>query len=289
MKKRIESLSGALPPPGPASPVRAPRRTNNAILRSLLDADVYPDLAESLNREAAGKAGSLRKAVEAAVRVDSALGIPNATRRIVALVGPPGAGKTTALVKLATRYGIASLRSLHFVSTDVYRVGGAEQLRLYASILGVGFQAVETPLALAQTLEEQRGKDLIFIDTPGWTPRNSPGMDELADYIGNDPSIDVHLVLPASSRASDLARMVDRYSTFRPSKLLFTRIDETCRYGPLLNESYRGGKPVSFLTAGEQIPEDLEPATVHRIAELVLGPSLFPETSQSAVSLAESN
>jgi flagellar biosynthesis protein FlhF len=289
LKKRIESMSGKLGAPGPANtPSRTPRRSDS-LLRSLLDADIYPDLAESLMRESAGNSSALRKAVEAAVRVDPTLGIPNASRKIVALVGPPGAGKTTALVKLATQYGITFRRSMHFVSTDVYRVGAAQQLRIFASILGVSFQTVETPLALAQALEEKRGKDLIFIDTPGWARRDLQEIDELANYIGNDPDIDVHLVLPASNRGCDLAKTVDRYSVFRPSKLLFTRLDETGRYGPLLNETYRSGKPVSFLSAGEQIPEDLEPATVDRIAELVLAPSLLTGTSQYAVSLAESN
>jgi flagellar biosynthesis protein FlhF len=289
LKRRIESMSGMLATPVSSTTRGSATRRTNTVLRSLLDADIYPDLAEALTREAGGNSSALRKAVEGAVRADPALGIPNASRRIVALVGPPGAGKTTALVKLATRFGLAARRSMHFVSTDVYRVGAAEQLRLYASILGVGFQTIETPLALAQALEEQRGKELIFIDTPGWTRRDLPEIDELANYIANDPEIDVHLVMPASNRACDLARIVDRYSIFRPSKLLFTRIDETDRYGPLLNESYRTGKPVSFLSAGEQIPEDLEPATVDRIAELVVGPLPLTEKSQRAMSLVESN
>jgi flagellar biosynthesis protein FlhF len=168
-----------------------------------------------------------------------------------------------------------------------FGTGAAEQLRLYASILGVGFQTVETPLALAQALEEQRRKDLVFIDTPGWTHRDSTEIHELANYLANDPDIDVHLVLPASNRACDLARVVDRYAMFQPRKLLFTRIDETGRHGPLLNESCRTGKPVSFLSAGEQIPEDVEPATPARIAELVLGPLLARENAPGFAHLEE--
>ncbi len=290
LKKRIEGMSGPFAyPPGSSAVSRVVPKRQNFVLRSLLDADICADLAESLMREAAGNPNGLRKAVEGAVRVDATLGIPNASRRIVALIGPPGAGKTSALVKLATRYGIGERRSIYLLSTDVFRVGGAEQLRLYASILGVGFQATETPLALAQALEEQRNKELIFIDTPALTRRNAAELEDFANYIGNDPDIDVHLVLPASNRASDLARTVDRYATFRPAKLLFTRIDETNQHGALLNETYRSGKPVSFLTTGELIPEDLEPATVERIAELVLAPTQISEASHDAMSLAESN
>jgi flagellar biosynthesis protein FlhF len=160
---------------------------------------------------------------------------------------------------------------MHFITTDVFRAGAAEQLRLYASILGVGFQTVETPLALAQALEEQRRKDLIFIDTPGWGTRDLPEMRELAACIAEDPDIDVHLVLPASNRACDIGRMTERYAIFQPAKLIITRLDETQRCGVLLNQSRSTGKPVSFLCAGEQIPEDLEPATVERIRDMLLG------------------
>lgn len=282
LKRRIDTMSGGLPAMDAASSFQGGRR-RNPLARLLVEQDVEPELAEALVREIGGSerdSGALRNAVEGAVSVDPSLGVPNAKRRIVALVGPPGAGKTTTLVKLATRYGLKARRSMHLFSTDVYRVGGAEQLRLYASILGVGFQTVETPVALAQALEEQRHKELIFIDTPGWGSRVVPEIHELAGYVGNDPDIDVHLVLPASRRASDLAKTVDRYAIFRPGKLLFTCIDETGRHGPLLNETQRTGKPISFLCCGEQIPEDIEPATAARIAELILGPAETDDTQR---------
>ncbi len=266
LKKRIETMSGVLD-----TPVRPAR---NPVMESLVGAEVEPEIARAIATSkgvGAHDPSSVRRAVEALITVDASLGVANSDRRIVALVGPPGAGKTSALVKLATRYGLAARRSMHFLSTDVFRAGAAEQLRLYASILGVSFQAVETPLALAQALEENRRKDLIFIDTPGWPRRESPEIEDLARFVGNDPGIDVHLVLPASYRAQDLARAADRYAIFRPAKLLFTRLDESSRFGPLLNETCRARKPLSFLSAGEQIPEDLEPASSARIADLVLG------------------
>ena len=272
LKRRIENMSGTLSAaeqPTPAQLQSDKRR--QSLIRSLIEQDLQPDLAEALVTEISGDPSGLRKAVESAARVDATLGVADSARRVVALVGPPGAGKTTALVKLAMRYGLKGRRPVHLLSTDVYRVGAAEQLRLYASILGVGFQTIETPVALAQALEEQRNKELVFIDTPGRAYADAPEIQELAGYLGNDPDIDVHLVLPASNRASDLAKTVDRYAIFRPSKLLFTRIDETGRHGPLLNESRRTGKPVSFLCSGEQVPEDLEPATAARIADLILG------------------
>lgn len=285
LKKRIEGMSGALG----AKPVPTARRTApeppNDHRRILTEADVLPDVIDATLAKAASFArhsDPLVQAIASLITTDPSLGVAGAARRIVALVGPPGAGKTTALVKLATRYGLSARRSMILLSTDVYRVGAAEQLRLYASILGVGFQTIDSPLALAQALEEHRHKELVLIDTPGWAQRDIPEIAELGQYMSNDPGIDVHLVLPASNRASDLSRMVDRYAVFRPGKLLFTRLDETNRLGVLLNECYRTGKPISFLSAGEQIPEDLEAATTARVAELILHNRQVPAVSVAA-------
>jgi flagellar biosynthesis protein FlhF len=281
LKKRIEGMAGAVSSV-PRTASNPPDR-NAGFRQALTEVDVLPEVAEAVIRKAAEfDTDPLTNAVQSLVRTDPTLGVANSTRRIVALVGPPGAGKTTALVKLATRYGLTARRSMMLLSTDVYRVGAAEQLRLYASILGVGFQTVETPLALAQALEEQRHRELVLIDTPGWARRAAPEIVELGNYLSNDPDIDVHLVLPASNKASDLSRMIDRYAVFQPAKLLFTRLDETDRLGVLLNECYRTGKPISFLSAGEQIPEDLEPATPARISELMFHQRAPSEAGQPA-------
>ena len=113
-------------------------------------------------------------------------------------------------------------------------------------------------------------KDLILIDTPGFGPKDMDAAEDLARFLAGRPEIDTHLVLTASARSADLKRVVDRFEVFRPRKLLFTKLDETGTFGPILNEAVRTGKPVSFLAAGQQIPDDLEPATADRILELAL-------------------
>jgi flagellar biosynthesis protein FlhF len=273
LRSRVEGMSGLMVSPAAARHTRKECQSED-IAAELCVQEVDRELALELVQEAGEHGGTpdaLRKAIQSRIAVDATLGAAGASRQVVALVGPPGAGKTTTLVKLATRYGLSARRSVHMISTDVFRIGAAEQLKLYASILGISFQAVETPLALAQALEEQRRKDLILIDTPGWGRRDLPELEELASYMADDPDIDVQLVLPASNRSCDIAKMASRYAVFRPSKLIFTRLDETDRYGPLLNLSCRGERPISFLSFGEQIPEDIEPATSERISELLAG------------------
>jgi flagellar biosynthesis protein FlhF len=201
---------------------------------------------------------------------DATLGRGPAQPRIVALVGPPGSGKTTTLVKLAVNYGLAARRPVLLLSIDTYRVAAADQLRSYAAILGVGFQLLETVSSLAQAIEENRGKELIFIDTPGLAYGDLEDSESLAHFLATRGDIDTHLVLPASMKAADISRMVDAFEILRPRHLLFTKLDETGSYGPIFSEAARSGKPLSFFTAGQRIPEDLEAASPERVLDLVL-------------------
>jgi flagellar biosynthesis protein FlhF len=202
------------------------------------------------------------------------LGRADSTPRITALVGPPGAGKTTTLVKLAVNYGLAARRPVMLLSMDTYRIAAAEQLRAYAAILGVGVEVLDTVSALAQALEENRGKDLVLIDTPGLSHGDIGGESGdaslLARFLRSRDDIDTQLAIPASMKPADAARMVDAYAIFQPQRLIFTRIDETSSFGPILNEAARTGKPVSFFANGQRIPEDIEEATPGRITGLIL-------------------
>jgi flagellar biosynthesis protein FlhF len=205
------------------------------------------------------------------------LGRNGSSPRIVALVGPPGSGKTTTLVKLAVTYGLAARRPVLLLSMDTYRVAAAEQLRSYAAILGVGFQVLETTGALAQTIEENRGKDLIFIDTPGLAHSELDDAAGLTHFLSTREDIDTQLVLPASMKSADLHRMVDAFEILRPRRLLFTKLDETSSFGPILNEAARTSKPLSFFTNGQRIPEDLEAVTQNRLLDLLLAGSAGKE------------
>jgi flagellar biosynthesis protein FlhF len=219
--------------------------------------------AESIER-------AVRAELERLVLVDAGLGASDEKSRVVALVGPPGCGKTTTLVKLAVRYGLASRRPVQLITADTHRVAAVEQLRVYAAIIGAGFDAVETTRGLQQTLEAHREKGLILIDTQGYAAGDMDDAAELARFLAGDPGVETHMVAAASMRSEDLSRVIDRFEIFSPAKLIFTRLDETSSFGAMVSESVRTGKPVSFLAAGQQIPEDIEPATVSRLLERVL-------------------
>ncbi len=260
-------------------------RLTTAEVDSALAHEIVSKLAPQL-QVGSNAESMLAEALEEMLAVDPRLGRPGAARIITALVGPPGAGKTTTLVKLAAIYGLTTRKPTQIITMDTHRVAAAEQLRTYAAILGVGFQIVDTTTALAQALEEHRQKDLVLIDTPGFGAKDMEDAHDIARFLSTHPDIDVQLVLPASLRASDLKRVVETYEIFRPAKLLFTRMDETQTFGPILNLVVNTGKPVSFLCNGQQVPEDFGIAKKSLLADLILGQQYMQNALNSSVAAA---
>lgn len=214
------------------------------------------------------------------IRVAAELGRSGESCRIVALVGPPGAGKTTTLVKLAARYGLTGRRPMHLISTDSYRIGGSDTLRAYAAAMGTSFEAIETANGLAQSLEEHANKGLILIDTQGLAPADMKSAGQFAGLLAKHTEIDVHLVLPAWMDAANLEATIRRFRPFLPSKLLITSLDSAAGCRKVVAQALLCDKPVSFLGTGQMIPEDLEPATAERLA------GVSAVTERNAVSAA---
>src|ERR1700693_759947 len=272
LKQQIERLALTLARSGGGMAGIASDPELSRVFAQLTDAELYADLAyEVIGRMTTPVTPeALRIELGALVNVDPELGCPGSPARMVALVGPPGAGKTTTLVKLALRHGITSRKRSQILTLDTYRIAAADELQSYAAILGIGCEVLETTAALAQALGEHRDKDVILIDTPGLASAEMNGFEEMAHFLSSYPGMDIHLVLPASMRTNDLRRAAQRYEIFGPRKLLFTRLDETDTFGPILSQSVRMRKPISYLSRGQRIPEDLEAATGATILDMVL-------------------
>jgi flagellar biosynthesis protein FlhF len=249
------------------------------IERVLLDAGLEPGLAAEIelavelrmSRRSVMEISRPRKPLEwdpdvvvqeTEQEIGNRVGTQSEVGRVTVLIGPPGAGKTTTLVKLAVSAGIAGGRAVRLISADTQRIGAAEQLRTYAAILGVPFQTAESMAALAQSIDSAPASSMLLVDTPGLSPALLSDLGgDLAALLGSRRDIDTHLVLTATARRSDLESAVGRFQIFRPSRLIFTRLDETDSLGAAFSVAARHEKPVSFFCNGQLIPEDIQPAS----------------------------
>ncbi len=195
--------------------------------------------------------------------------------RVWSFVGPTGIGKTTTLVKLAAHYRVKETDRITLITTDTYRIGAVEQLRQYAQILRLPLEVAYRPEDLKRIVDQHRDQDLILIDTAGRNPKHREAMEELKDFMTAHPKIENHLLLSATTKESDLEGIVERYRSIPIASYIFTKIDETTHYIPLFNLLLRYKRPISYLTVGQNVPEDIEQATKSRVANMVLDTLLF--------------
>ena len=215
--------------------------------------------------------GAVGAEIERRFSVAPCLGRASTERKIVLLVGPPGAGKTSTLVKLAITYGTRRKAPIHLISADTLRLGGAEQLQSYAKILGAPFESVHGVRALAHSIQQNEDKELILIDSPGFSPADMDEARELSAFINQHSLVDVQLVLPATSQIQALKMAQERFAPFCPSKLIFTRADEMSTPAGLIEAAAMSQLPVSFVTNGQQIPDDLAEANKPALLSALTG------------------
>jgi flagellar biosynthesis protein FlhF len=191
-------------------------------------------------------------------------------KKIVVFIGPTGVGKTTSLAKLAAHLALEKKKKVLLLTLDGYRIGAVEQLRCYAGLMGIPFRFVDQVSELPQLIEDNKQRDYVLIDTAGRGPRDMDAMKSLANYLKESEHIERHLVLSATTKQSDLRKIVDQFEVCQPDHLLFTKLDETSTPGPILNELVRTKKYFSYYTDGQSVPDDLHAVPRDRIIDLVL-------------------
>jgi len=192
-------------------------------------------------------------------------------RRCVALVGATGVGKTTTVAKLAANYALIGGYDVGLITVDTYRIAAVEQLRTYADIIGVPLKVASTAGELRRAVAAYRDMDLTLIDTAGRSQNNEMKMAELRHVLQEVDDVEVHLVLSATTSESDACQIIDKFNVLPFDYLMFTKLDETSSFGIILNLSQLLKKPLSFVTTGQSVPEDIEVADSDDLATMILG------------------
>lgn len=215
--------------------------------------------------------GFLRETIGTMTTVTGSLFARQNRQQRIALVGPTGVGKTTTLAKLAADYLMHYGDKVALVTIDTYRIAAVEQLKVYGEILCLPVEVVFTPAELQAAFARHADKDLILVDTAGRSPRDEQRLEELAAFLGPESGTSNHLVLSAPTRSRELGETVRRFGRLPIDSLIFTKLDECEERGVLLNVPGQRKLPVSYLTNGQRVPEDLLLAQPAVIADYVMG------------------
>lgn len=187
---------------------------------------------------------------------------------IIAMVGPTGVGKTTTVAKLAARYALRhGHRHVALVSTDNFRIGGQDQLRNFARILGVPVHTAGSREELAEVLDELAGKRLVLVDTAGMSQRDMRLNAQLQTLAGLDLPIRSYLVLSATTQLSTLSQTVKAFRHINPAACIVSKVDEATSLGGVITAVLRSQLPVAYVGTGQRVPEDLQPARSTKLVE----------------------
>ncbi len=194
--------------------------------------------------------------------------------KVVFFVGPTGVGKTTTIAKIASRFQVDEKKKVALLTADTYRIAAAEQLRTYANILEVPFRIVYAVEEVEQALTDFRDYDYILVDTAGHSYQNTVQKESMSRFIHSVDGLaekEVFLVLSATTKYRDLIRIADAYKEMADYKLIFTKLDETTTLGNLLNLKLYTGASISYVTYGQNVPDDIEDFNPQKTVKRLLG------------------
>lgn len=193
---------------------------------------------------------------------------------VIFFIGPTGVGKTTTIAKIASKYRVDHNMKVAFITSDTYRIAATEQLRIYANILDSPMSIVYTVDEVNQEIERYMDYDLIFVDTAGFSHKNDKqkaDMKFLINGVKEEYRKEVYLVVSATIKYKDLLDIVDTYHTISDYKLIFTKLDETSCYGNILNIKLYSGADLSYVTHGQNVPDDIEVFDTQKVVKQLLG------------------
>jgi flagellar biosynthesis protein FlhF len=236
--------------------------------------NIIERVSDSLKSEANANDATtlLYNEVATALGKPETISIREGKKPTVALfVGPTGVGKTTTLAKIAANYAINQNLRVGMITADTYRIAAVQQLKTYAEILGIPVAVVYAPGELKKAIEGFADKDLVLIDTAGRSHRSRAQFDELRALVTEAGADEVFLVLSSTTSIRNNREIINNYGFLNEFKLIFTKADETQTLGAVLNARLMTGKKLSYVTIGQSVPDDIEVASVDKIARNLIG------------------
>ncbi|MBZ4682581.1 MAG: flagellar biosynthesis protein FlhF [Fusobacteriaceae bacterium] len=191
-------------------------------------------------------------------------------KKFLMLVGPTGVGKTTSCAKIVAN-NWRNEKEVAFITADTYRLEAVSQIKAYANIMRVPVEVVKRPEDLIKAVEKFKDKDIVLMDTAGRSPKNREQMEELKEYVESIGSeIEVVLVMSATSKLKVLYETIEKFKYIGFSSIIFTKIDETSSVGSILTIMKKYNIPISFITTGQTVPDDIEIATKEKLKEIFI-------------------
>lgn len=240
------------------------------IRKSLINNDIEENLAETLIKDiplsAEHDEAALENVIEKRIKVDNL-----DLKGPVVLVGPTGVGKTTTIAKLAGRMALIEKKKVGLITVDTYRIGAVDQLKTYAEIMNLEFKVVITIKEMEEAVNSMKDCDVVLIDTTGRSSKNSMQISELRAFVQKVNSDNIHLVISATTKNRDLKSIVEGFKILNYNHVIITKLDETSVYGSILNILQLADKPISFMTTGQTVPDDITIFTKEQIAKLIMG------------------
>jgi len=185
--------------------------------------------------------------------------------------GPTGVGKTTTIAKLAANSMLKEKRKIGFITADTYRMAAVEQLKTYANILNVPMEVVFSPKEMKQAMERLSDCDLIFVDTAGRNFRNDEYVQGIRELVEQGTNSMNYLVLSLSTKYNDMKTIIDNFGDVPVKHVIFTKADETQSFGSIVNICQTTSLDLSYVTTGQNVPDDIALATPEMVAAMVLG------------------
>lgn len=236
----------------------------------LRDMDIEENLLEDINLEKYEDIEEFKEELRELLKKDIEV-VNKDLRGNVVLIGPTGVGKTTTIAKLAGRLALIEKKKVGLITIDTYRIGAVEQLKTYAEIMNIPFKVVITLKEMEEAISSLENCDVVLVDTTGRSSKNTMQISELRAFIQKVNSSNISLVISGITKNKDIEAILSGYGEINYEDIIITKLDETTSYGCIYNVAKKSNKPISYITVGQNVPDDIKVPSKDEIIKLILG------------------